>query len=322
MSTDSVAKDRSVINRIRTSSRTIFPFIGLVLMYSVFALLTKGKFTTLNNLMILFNQTSAIIIAGVGVSFVISTGGLDFSSGSLVALSAACGALTMRVTDNLPLSFAVIIIFAGAAGLFNGFCVTRLRVPSFIMTISMLFMFRGLTIAVCAGGSIPLPLWTRSLDTTALKASVLLIVVGFLYYLFTYTKFGVYCRAIGSGEIAARFAGVPVRKVKMFVFVISGVCAGIASIILLLRTGSVSTRFAQLLEVEILTALVLGGMPLTGGSGSKMRSIIIGGFIVTGMKDGLLQMGATDKILQLFMGALFLIAVALSFDRKSSVVIK
>jgi ribose transport system permease protein len=91
---------------------------------------------------------------------------------------------------------------------------------------------------------------------------------------------------------------------------------------MLIRNGGVSTRFATFLETDILTALVLGGMPLTGGSGAKMKSIIIGAFTIMALKNGLLLIGASDKILQLLMGVLFLISVAISFDRKNTVVIK
>jgi ribose transport system permease protein len=250
-------------------------------------------------------------------------GSLDFSHGSLVALSAGLGALVMGYTNNVVLCFLTIVGFASLTGLANGIVLTKFKVPSFILTMSVLFMYRGLTIAVCKGGSIPIPLWMgKAFDTFPIKLGVLLIVLLVFNYIYSFTKFGLYCRSIGSGELAAKYAGVPTHRIKILVFVISGFLAGVAACIMLIRNGGISTRFATFLETDILTSLVLGGMPLTGGSGAKMWSIIIGAFMIMALKNGLLLMGATDKVLQLIMGVLFLIAVSISFDRRNVTVIK
>ncbi len=304
------------------SLRAFIPFLGLILILAIFGIATNGKFTSAKNLQVILNQAISVMIAGLGVSFVISIGSLDFSHGSLVAFSAALGALVMGATNNPVLCFLTIIAVAAGTGLINGVLFTAFRIPSFILTMSILFMYRGLTIVVCSGGTIPIPLWMDVLDTLEVKLAVLVVVLLVFNYIYTFTKFGLYCRSIGSGEVAAKFAGVPVDKIKIMVFVISGFLAGVTACIMLVRSGGVSTRFATFLETDILTALVLGGMPLTGGSSARMKSIVIGAFMLMALKNGLLLVGASDKILQLLMGVLFLIAVAISFDRKNIVAIK
>ena len=314
---------KGIVKSINSESMRIFiPFIGLALIVAVFGFATGGKFVSSKNLITILTQAISVMIAGTGVSFVISIGSIDFSHGSLVALSSALGATVMGWTESPVLMFVTIIGFSLLTGLMNGILLTKFRVPSFILTMSILFMYRGLTIAVCSGGSIPIPLWMSAWDTLEVKLIVLLVVLLVFNYIYNFTKFGLYCRSIGSGELAARYAGVPVDRVKVIVFMISGLLAGITACILLIRNGGVSTRFATFLETDILTALVLGGMPLTGGSGAKMKSILIGAFMIMALKNGLLLIGASDKLLQLLIGVLFLTAVAISFDRKNISVIK
>lgn len=300
----------------------IFPYLGLLIVIVVFGAITEGKFLNIQNLLIILNQAVVVIIAGTGVSFVISMGSLDFSPGANAALSAALGALVIASTGSALLGFITIIFFALFTGLLIGFIHTRFKVPSFVLTLSILFMYRGLAVMTCRGGSIGLPLWMRKLDILPVKFSVLAIVFIIFFYIFTYTKIGVYCRAIGSNEIAAKFSGVQVNKIKVTAFAISGLLVGIGACILLLRSGGVSTKFGVFLEVDVLTALVLGGLPITGGSSSKMRSIIIGAFLLMALSNGLLMVGTSDRILQLLKGIIFLVVVALSFDRRSVSVIK
>jgi ribose transport system permease protein len=201
--------------------RAFIPFLGLILILAVFGIATNGKFTSWKNLLVILNQAIAVMIAGTGVSFVIAAGSLDFSHGSLVAFAAALGALAMAATNSMAVCMLVILGVTVLTGVLNGWMLTKLRVPSFIATMSVLFMFRGLTIAVCSGGTIAIPLWMDVFDTLEVKLVILLAVLIVFNYIYTFTKFGAYCRAVGSGEVAAKYAGVPVNRVKMLVFIVS-----------------------------------------------------------------------------------------------------
>jgi len=302
--------------------KAVIPYLGLISVYIVFGLIAQNKFLNVKNLLRIINQSVVIMIVGTGVSFVISMGSLDFSPGASAALSAALGAHVIGMTNNAVLGFLTIIVFALTTGLLIGILLTKFKVPSFVLTLSVLFMYRGLAIMACMGGSIPIPLWMRVFDSFIIKFVVLVVAFAVFYYIFTFTKIGIYCRAIGSNEVAANYAGVSVNKIKILAFMISGLLTGVGACVLLVRSGGVSTRFGIFLEVDVLTALVLGGLPLTGGNASKMRSIIIGSFLFMALSNGLLLVGTSDKILQFFKGALFLIMVALSFERKNLLVIK
>jgi ribose transport system permease protein len=321
-----VETKRLQINAIRKIDihklKGVMPYLGLLLVIIVFGIATGGRFLNIQNLLIILNQAVVVIIAGTGVAYVISMGSLDFSPGASSALSAALGAIVISATNSAILGFLTIISFALLTGLLIGIIHTKFKVPSFVLTLSILFMYRGLAIMACRGGSIGLPLWMRVLDTYTVKFGVLIFVFIIFFYIFTFTRIGVYCRAIGSNEIAAKFSGGPVEKVKIQAFTISGLLIGVAASVLLIKSGGVSTKFGIFLEVDVLTALVLGGLPITGGSGSKMRSIILGAFLLMALSNGLLMVGTTDRVLQLLKGLIFLIVVALSFDRRSVTIIK
>lgn len=320
----SVLRNSEQISKLKYSSliRTLIPFLGLILVCIVFGIATEGKFTSSENMLLILSQSVAVMIAGTGVSFVVTMGSLDLSSGSVAAISAALGAIALKSTGSVALFFIIIIGTALIAGTLNGILLTKLKIPSFILTISILFMYRGLAVVACAGGTIPIPLWMRAFDVYDVKFGILIIILAAFVYLFNLTKLGFYCKSIGSGEKAAKYSGVPVNKIKITAFMISGVLAGVAAFILLVRSGSVTTRTGIFLETDILTSLVLGSMPLTGGSGSKITSIIIGAFLLMAFSNGLLLVGSSDKMLQLLKGLLFLITVAISFDRKGTLVIK
>ncbi len=325
-SSSKIATKRLSINTLKnidlSKLKGVIPYLGLLAVFIVFSLTTNGRFLSVQNLLTILSQAVVVIIVGTGVAFVISMGSLDFSVGANAALSAALGAIVINLTGSAILGFLTTIVIATGTGLLIGTLHTKLKIPSFVLTLGILFMYKGMGIIALGGGSVPIPLRLKVFDAWETKFTVLAIVFIIFYYIFTFTKMGYYCRAIGSNEVAAKFCGVPITKVKILAFTISGMLAGIGANILLLRSGAVSTRFGAFLEVDVLTALVLGGLPLTGGSSSKIRSIVIGAILLMALTNGLLMVGTSDKILQLLKGVLFLIVVTISFDRRSVSVIK
>lgn len=116
-----------------------------------------------------------------------------------------------------------------------------------------------------------------SIDTFMIKFTIIIVVIITTYYFFVFTKLGKYCRAIGSGETAAKYSGVPVDKIKILAFVISGFLCRLCGFFTIVRTVASTSQTGMLFETDVLTALVLGGMPLTGGSSARIQSAIIGG---------------------------------------------
>jgi ribose transport system permease protein len=300
--------------------KIIIPIIGLIFIVLLFTIISKGKLLTIKNIEIIINQAVFLIISGMGVLFVISQGSLDFSQGSLLGLSSAVAAILASFNPYLSIPGA--ILTGLIVGLINGLLLAFFKIPSFIITISMLVALRGLTIFATRSGSIAMPFSLYWMDSFWLRAIVLIIVIVVFGYLFVFTKIGKYSKAIGSNEVAARFSGAPIKKTKIIAFCFAGFLCGVCGFLNSIRTGVASASTGLLFEVDVLTALVLGGLPLTGGSSSKVYSPIIGGFMLAILGNGLIISGVNINIQQGIKGIIFIIAIAASFNRESTVLIK
>ena len=300
--------------------KRIIPYIGIVLIIVLFGALTGGKLLTFRNLKLIFNQAVVLIIACVGVTFVMSQGSLDLSQGSLLGISGAMAATFAVIAPAFALPMA---LFTGiAVGMINGTLLAFFKIPSFIITLCILFALRGLTVIATHSGSIPIPFDMLSLDSYRIKVTILIAVVVIAFYCFNYTRIGKNMRAIGSGEISARYSGVPVERMKVLAYLISGVLCGLCGWLNVIRTGAADSKTGLLFELDILTALVLGGMPLTGGSSAKLQSAIIGGLMLAILSNGMVLVGIKAELQQAVKGVIFLLAVYLSFERESVVLIK
>ena len=139
---------------------------------------------------------------------------------------------------------------------------------------------------------------------------------------FSCTKFGVYLRAIGAGEKAAMFAGIRTDRMKFYVYVLAGAITGFAAFISSIKVGSVTSSGGNQLETQILIALVLGGMPISGGAMARFSNCVVGSLLYVVLSSGLTMIGFTTQMMQLIQGVIFLLFVALFADRKSISVIK
>ena len=309
-----------LITGIKKNIQNIIPFIGLIIIIAVFSIVTSGKIMSVRNMKLIINQSIILMIACIGVAVVMSMGSLDFSQGSILAITAVVAAVIAR--QSMFLSFIGALAAGAVIGLFNGTLLAKVKIPSFIVTISTLFVFRGLTAFLTRTKPFAIPISMYILDNLQFKILLLGITLLIGIYLFNYTMFGKHCRAVGAGERAAIYAGVIVKKVKIKAFIISGLLGGLCGFMSLIRTGVAAPTTGLLFEVDVLTALVLGGLPITGGAKAKIRSAIIGSLMIAFLGNGLVLIGASAHILQLVKGITFLVAVYLSIDREGMVIIK
>ena len=168
------------------------------------------------------------------------------------------------------------------------------------------------------GGSAKLVLMNT--DRLKLTCTLIVVIVGFIA--FNFTRFGIDLRAIGAGEKAAKFAGIRTDLMKFLIYVLAGAITGFAAFINVIKVGSVTASGGNQLETQILIALVLGGMPITGGAKSRFLNVIIGSLLYIVLTSGLTMIGLTTQAMQLFQGVVFLIFVAVFADRESLKVIK
>lgn len=304
---------------LASTLRTILPVIGLVVIFLLFNFLTGGAMVTRFSLII--NQVFPIIISAMGVFFIMTMGGLDFSQGSILGIASI---VICYVSKVAPIPVAVLAgVLAGATiGAINGFFYVNRKIKSFIVTICTMFLFRGLIKYLTTNSPVAGNANLIYLDTLGFKLTITigLLLIGFV--VFRFTRFGTDLKAIGAGEKAAKFAGIRTNRTKFLIYVLSGAITGIAAFLSVIHIGSVTSSGGNQLETQILIALVLGGMPIAGGAKVNFLNIIVGSFLYVILNSGLNMMGFTTQMNQLIQGIVFLVFVFLFADRDSNEVVK
>ena len=274
-----------------------------------FNAVSGGKVFTKTNFNTLFNEAFSLLIVTYALIFVMAQGKNDMSLGGVVALAAALAAHASSISGNLVLPVALLVGLL--CGLLNGLIVTEFRIDSFIATIAMSFILKGFVELLLQSGVQSIPIKMIMLDSQQLKITVALVFGIISFILFKYTMFGKHCRAIGSRLEVCRQSGVRVKLVQYGSYVFTGLASGAANI------GTASN-----LEFNALQALMLGGVLITGGSSVKFRSAVIGSITMAALANGMTLWGVETLTQQLIKGFIFLIVIALTFERKSVEVIK
>ena len=261
-----------------------------------------------------------LLISSIGVFMVMTMGGLDFSQGSMLGVASIVVCYLSHY--NMVLAALGGVVTGGLIGLINGYFNVKRKITSFIVTICTMYLFRG----VCAYATTNSPVYAVSdiskYNTLPFMLTFTVIIFVVAYLVFTYTGLGSRLKAIGAGETAARFAGIRVETTKILVFVAAGCITGLAAFVNAIKVGSVTSTAGNQLETQILIALVLGGMPISGGAKVRFENIIVGSLLYVVLNSGLTMMGFSTQMMQLIQGIVFLIFVAVFADRESIQVIK
>jgi ribose/xylose/arabinose/galactoside ABC-type transport system permease subunit len=298
----------------------LIPFVALTLLVLGFTVLAPARFPTASNLHFIVIQSAVIAVIALGETFVIIAGSIDLSVGSVVALSGVTGAITANRYGILA-GIAVGLATGAAVGLFNGLCFAGLRVPSFIVTLGTLSIARGLTVLISGSQPIVLQGDIGNLGVPPGIYIVAGIAIGIGIILLRYTSFGRYTMAIGGQERVAIHSGVPVRRIKVLLFVLAGTAAGLGGLVMSGRVGAATPTAATGMELTAIAAVVLGGTPLTGGIGGMLNTVI-GAFIITILLNGLVILGVSSEMQLVFQGLVLIAAVLLSLDRRKIGIIK
>ena len=296
--------------------KRLLPALSLLVLCVYFAA-RSPRFLTVENGFAIANQYAYLLIIGMGATLVIVAGGIDLSVGSVLALSGVVAADAM-VNHDAPVWVGVLLgIGVGAvAGLVNGLVITRLRVPAFIATLGMLLIARGIALRVAGGVTVDGT--PDAFNTLAygrplgIPAPLLLIAVSALLvaFLFSQTKFGRYVYAIGSNAEAARVSGVNVPLVTIWVYVLGGALAGLAGLVESARLGSGNPTGGIGYELDVVTAVVVGGASLLGGEGT-VGGTLLGGLLIAVLRNGANLLGVDPFDQNIYIGLLIIGAVAL-----------
>lgn len=297
----------------------------IFLAWVIFLSLATDTFLTTRNVFNMLRAFSWIAIAAFGQCMVILTGGIDLSVGSNMALSGLAAAIL--AVNNVPTPLAILggILTGGLIGLCNGLLVTRFRLPSFIATLGMLSIARGITYGVTGGwpvrqlpadfnqiGQFDVMIGSWPVPVPVLVMVVLAILVS-LFLSRTVTGRHIY--AVGGNEEAARVSGIKTQSVKLFVYISCGVLAAIGGILMTARLGVAAPTAAEGYELDIIAAAVIGGVSLFGGEGTIL-GVLIGAALMQTIRTGLNLLGFPTYWQPAAIGAVILLAVTFDQWRK------
>lgn len=302
------------------SFKAALPFIGLVIIMILMNILTGGKIFTPKRIRLLLSQVYYPTIVATGVFFIMTLGSIDFTEGS--TLGVASIVISVLSFYSIPLAILGGILTGAAIGAINGFVHVRFKLPSFIVTICTMYLFRGVCAYLTTETAVPASSAIKALDVNWIKITITLVVLAVAFFLFRFTRIGYDVKAVGSGETAARFSGVKTDRVKFLAFVCAGALTGLAAFVNVIKVGSITATAGNQLETQILISLVLGGLPITGGAKVRFTNIIVGTLMYTILNNGLVMLGYDSATQQLIKGVVFLVFVALTIDRKALKVIK
>ncbi|MDR0936594.1 MAG: ABC transporter permease [Oscillospiraceae bacterium] len=293
----------------------IVPFIAFIVIFAFFTIASGGRMLNAYNLKQLLNQSLVTIVVGCGMLFVVAQGSIDLSVGVNLALS---GVIATYVANAVG-AWAFIpcaLIVGGVVGVFNGIVVSRFKVSSFMLTIAMLIGLRGVinfiqsNLATSTGnGAQYIPASLRLIASNSLRIPLFLAVVAVMAYIFEFTKLGRYSKAIGENETAAKYVGVPVKRIKLAAFVVSGILAGVGAIFSVTSLGGTSQTMGVFLEMQVAMAIFLGGVLVTGGTTAKIYKVVLGSLSITLIVNGLAVIGKAESHISQSVEGILLIAI-------------
>jgi ribose transport system permease protein len=282
------------------------------------------QFGQWGNIVNITRNFSFVGIVAMGMTLVILTGGIDLSVGSVWAMTAVLTASLMSSGWSMVPAILVGLLGSAAVGMFNGLCVTRLNMSPFVPTLATLSIARSLALIITHGRPISnfgpdkqAFYWIGGGDILGIPNPVILFVVmALVFWIVTSrTVWGRRIYAVGGNEKAARLTGLNVRQLKVSVYVISSLCAGIAGIVQASYLSSVTASLATGQELSVIAATVIGGVNLSGGDGT-IFGVVIGTIMLEILRNGLLLFGIDPYWQGVFVGAIIVVAVSLDRLRK------
>ncbi|MFM0736358.1 ABC transporter permease [Paraburkholderia xenovorans] len=288
--------------------------VFFVLCCVLFSLSTQSFLTGANILNIL-RQLAPMLIVAIAMTFVIATGGIDLSVGSVVALTNSLAAIVMQAGVPWPLAMVITLLLGAGIGFIQGWFSASQAIPSFIVTLAGLSTLRGIALYSTQGFSVPIEPGTgfdffgagtvAGVPVPAIIA-VLASIVG--YVALNRTRYGRQVIAVGSNSEAARRAGMPALIIKASVFVISGAASALAGLVLASRLGSGSSNAASGFELDVIAAVVLGGTSLMGGRATVIGTIL-GALTIATLGNGLILLHVSPFFTQIVTGVIILLAI-------------
>jgi len=312
-------KKDSIFSKLSRVSGTgaLLPLLIIIIFLSIF---TKSFLTT-SNIMQVLRQAAVYSIMATGMTFVIITGGIDLSQGSVLALCCVTSAFTINSTGNMWLGIIVAILTGAVVGLVNGVVVAYIKIPAFIMTLGSLYVVRGLTLYITNSTQVAVQhdkfkvIGQGFLFNIPIPVYIFLIVGAIAYIILEHTATGRYIFAIGSNEATTRLSGVKVERNIIKAYLFSGICVALAAVVYLSRLSAAQPTAGQSYELEAIAAVVIGGTSIAGGEGGIFGTLV-GAVIIAIIRNGLVLLGVGSFFTQIVVGLIIVGAVSLDVIRR------
>ena len=318
MSKNDKFRNNEVVSMVKSN----IGILSVLLLIGIVLSILSPVFLTTSNIISVLLQISNNMFLALGMTLIIILGGIDLSVGSIVAMT---GTLTVGfiVTDGLPILLAIFLglLIGTACGCFNGLIVANFKVPAFIVTLAMMNIAKGIAYIYSGGRS------TRIMNENFLKIGTgqlfgfipypvvyMIILIVIFVILLSKTKFGTYIYAVGGNRESAHLSGVPIKKVEIMVYTISGFLAAFAGLVLCSRMFSGQPAAGGGYEMDAIAACVLGGISMSGGIG-RISGTVIGAIVIGIISNGLNLMGVSSFWQLVVKGMIILVAVLIDSQK-------
>lgn len=319
MMSKSTAENKSSVKDLLIKYKSLIGLLILVIIVSVLS----PTFFTVSNLLNVFRQTSINAIIAAGMTFVILTGGIDLSVGSILAFSGAVAASMLASGSSVIVATIVAVVIGAVSGFANGIVISKGKLQPFIATLATMTILRGLTLVFTDGKPVSIGASSNAISFGKIgggqiagiptPAIIMVLAFALCFYILTQTKMGRYVYALGGNEEATKLSGLDTDKIKTYVYTISGILAAIAGVIVTARLYSAQPTAGSGYELDAIAAVVLGGTSLSGGQGTIIGTVI--GALIIGILNNALNILDVSSYYQMIVkGIVILIAVLL--DRK------
>ena len=316
MQSTAIAKEKEKPAR-KISLVAIIPFLGLAFVIALFSILTKGEMLVWRNLNTVLNQAYSVLLLALGATFIYASGCNDMAYGAVLGLTCLCGILVARGLGFIWI-FPTVLAVGVVCYCSTGAAVGWLALPAFIASMCIRYISNGIVTTVTSSIGVLAPGQVFTYDSWTVKIIVLIIMIALIYLVFEYTKAGKIAKAIGGNANTTEQSGYSVRHYRLLCYVIAGLMVGVASFFNIAHTGSVTSNTGTGLELQVMTAVVLGGLPMSGGARANVRCAVIGALTIAFLENGLVLIGASSAVAQGFQGAVFLATVAISYERPAN----
>ena len=311
-------------------TRQLLPFCSLIFIVSLWTFLTPDTFLSWQNFSNVLTRSAANGIMAAGMTYVIITAGIDLSIGSMLAMTGMIGAIVMLAAggggwrqiaggEYIAMSAPAMlagslagIALGGLCGLFNGLCITRLKLAPFIVTLGSMSIFRGVSYVLNDGKPFAVSDYTL-LDTGKFLAIpsalwLFILVLAGAGFVLKYTKFGRYVYAVGSNPVTAFHAGIRVERIIVAVYTLMGLLTGLAAMIYTSRSSSAQPSAGLSMELDVIAAVIIGGCSPAGGKGT-MTGTLIGTLLISFLRNGLTLLNVSTNLQLIVIGLIIIFAV-------------